>query len=368
MHELIMKSLGGQTTEAEEAQLRRWRASSSENEELYRSLTRLWALTGVAAPEWETAEPPIASLIAKAEAAGEVEHIRLYDAERMAPGAEKTSVTSGTDPKGEGTERPSRRLSTWRRWRALGMRAAVFVGLGIGLGLVGAGLRTGPEFLAASEVVTGVGEMTTVTLGDGSSIRLGPKSRLRLEDEDGQRMAWLDGRAFFGVHADASRPFVVKTSYGEARVFGTRFEVRTEEEEFRVLVVEGSVAVSAGGSEVHLSESEMSRSIGGSPPSREAVSDVFQQLDWLGNALVFQATPVDRAFQEIERRYGVEAVIEDPRISDLSVTAAFTGQSVEDVVRIICETVGAQCVLDGDRVRVGIAPVEAPAVGGVPVR
>jgi ferric-dicitrate binding protein FerR (iron transport regulator) len=71
MHELIIRSLGGNATEAEEAQLRHWRASSSENEVLYQSLRRLWALTGVAAPEWEPAEPSIDRLIAMAEVAKE---------------------------------------------------------------------------------------------------------------------------------------------------------------------------------------------------------------------------------------------------------------------------------------------------------
>lgn len=362
---MIIRSLGGRTTEIEEAQLRNWRASSSENEELYRSLARLWALTALAAPQWEPAAPDVATMVAEAEAARDAERVRPIGPSPIPLVAEGAEATSDARPSAGREERSSQGSGGWRRWSAVGIRAAALVGVGIGLGLVADTLRERPDFLAESEVVTGAGEMTTVSLGDGSSIRLGPMSRLRLADRDGQRMAWLEGRAFFGVHADATRPFVVKTSYGEARVFGTRFEVRTEEQEFRVLVVEGSVAVSAGGSEVQLSEFEMSRSTGGNRPSREAVPDVFQQLDWLGNAMVFQATPVDRAFQEIERRYGVEAVIEDPGIADLTVTAAFTGQSVEDVVRVICEIVGARCVLEGDRVRVGAPRGGAPLAEGV---
>ena len=225
--------------------------------------------------------------------------------------------------------------------------------VGFGIGALN-GEEEGPALLSGSEIVTGAGEMTTLTLGDGSSIRLGPQSKLRLSEVEDRRVAWLEGRAFFGIQADSTRPFVVRTAGGDAQVLGTRFEVRTEEE-FRVLVVDGNVAVSAGGAELRLSEGEMSRSVDGNRPSTERVEDVYAHLDWLGNAIVFQATPLERALREIERRHGVLVELRDPALADMTVTATFTGRPVDQVIFVLCEIMNTTCEIEGDTVRIGSA-------------
>lgn len=340
MDELIIRSLQGRSTDAEEVILQAWRAESPENERKYQEIARLWELTSAASPMWEGQVPSVSEL--------------------LGPESDDSAASSPAGIRGDSRGRvartvdqlPSRPSRLGRQQTRLFAAAAAIALIGFGIGVEMNSGRS--SFLSDSEIVTGAGEMTTLTLGDGSTVRLGPQSRLRLVEKGDQRVAQLDGRAFFGVESDPSRPFTVKTNYGDAEVSGTRFEVRSEEEEFRVLVVEGSVAVSAGGSEVRLSESQMSRSRKGGSPTTERVSDVFQHLDWLGNTLVFQATPVGRAFEEIERRYGVEIVIDDPSISRLTVTASFTGQSVDDVVQIICEIIGARCAADGETVRVSI--------------
>lgn len=341
MDDLIIRSLQGRTTPEEERRLRVWIGREAENDRRYRVLRRLWWLAGVAAPRREGEDiPDPAAIIARAEA--RLAHV----------GADRDAAPSG----GEGRPKVGS-PSPWRRRAVVGTLAAGLVAVGFGMGAL-SGEPDAPTLLSETEIVTGAGEMTTLSLGDGSSIRVGPQSRLRLSEEEGRRMAWLEGRAFFGVHADAQRPFTVKTSRGEAEVLGTRFEVRTEEE-FRVLVVDGSVSVSAGGAELQLSEGEMSRSVDGKRPSTERVADVYAYLDWLGNAIVFQATPFERALREIERRYGVDVSLEDPALGDMTVTATFTGRPVEQVIFVLCEIVNATCTIDEDRIRVGRAGVTA---------
>lgn len=352
MDDLIIRSLQGRTTPEEERRLRVWRGRDAENDRRYRALRGVWRIVGVAAPEREEDRPDPSAIIARAEAA-------LAHAGRDGDGA--STVPSGVAPlRGTGKDPgsvsdPSGPSSgpSWGRRAALGALAAGLVAVGFGVGAI-LGEREMPTLLSETEIVTGAGEMTTLSLGDGSSIRVGPQSRLRLSEEEGRRMAWLEGRAFFGVQADAERPFTVKTSRGEAEVLGTRFEVRTEEE-FRVLVVDGSVSVSAGGAELQLSEGEMSRSVAGEQPSTERVEDVYAYLDWLGNAIVFQATPFERALREIERRYDVQVSLEDPALADMTVTATFTGRPVEQVIFVLCEIVNATCMIDEDRIRVGRA-------------
>lgn len=341
VEELILRSFQGRLSRFEQERLRAWRASSEENEKTYQELREVWSVTGTASPSLDVAPPDFDSLMEAAEAA---EEKKASGSARSAP----ESAPKGVVPRersGMGTRAGPR----WLRRAAVGLMAAGLVGLGLGIGVLAGGDEQG--VFANGEIVTGAGEMTTVTLADGSSIRLGPESRLRLDQERDRRMAWLEGRAFFGVESDADRPFTVFTDQGEAVVLGTRFEVRTEEDEFRVLVVEGEVSVAADSSEVRITEGEMSRRTVGSGLSTERVDDVYQQLGWLGNATVFQATTLDRAIRELERRYGLEFTVADSSLLDMSVTAAFTGQPVEDVVVVICEIVGARCEMEENRVR-----------------
>jgi ferric-dicitrate binding protein FerR (iron transport regulator) len=225
----------------------------------------------------------------------------------------------------------------------------------LGFGLAGLG-RPGGEVSGAfsgSEVVTGAGEMTTVTLLDGSSIRIGPSSRLVLTGDSDGVVAHLTGRAFFAVHSNPSRSFRVISDHGTATVFGTRFEVRTEEEEFRVMVVEGRVRVnSTDGAEVYLLESEMSLSDGGAPPTKITVTDVYEQLDWMGNALVFQRTPLHRVAKEIERQFDIAVIVEAQELFETTVSVTFTDEELDDVIMVVCEIVGALCLIENDRVRI----------------
>jgi ferric-dicitrate binding protein FerR (iron transport regulator) len=145
----------------------------------------------------------------------------------------------------------------------------------------------------------------------------------------------------------------VISDHGTATVFGTRFEVRTEEEEFRVMVVEGRVRVnSTDGAEVYLLESEMSLSGGGAPPTKSRVTDVYEQLDWMGNALVFQRTPLHRVAKEIERQFDIAVIVEAQELFETTVSVTFTDEELDDVIMVVCEIVGALCLIENDRVRI----------------
>jgi transmembrane sensor len=195
--------------------------------------------------------------------------------------------------------------------------------------------------------------MTTVTLPGGTVARLGPNSTLRFpaEEAGSDQGVWLEGRAFFGVQPNPSRTFTVDTDFGEAVALGTRFEVRTEDDEFRVLVVQGLVRVSAAGAAVEIGPGGMASSASGSPPSAITVSDPEGELTWMGRTLVFRATPLSAAVAEIERRYDVDVEIADPTLASMEVTATFSGQPLDGVVLVLCQILNAECEMGGGQVR-----------------
>lgn len=363
MHDLIIRSLQGRTDPVEEETLRAWRDASEENEDSYRSLERLWSLTGRS------------SLMLVDGESSAVSRSAIFQERHSSPPVESEAPPALRGPqaplsKGLGdeyrdaviprrtraeheTHGPSRG-SLWRRHRLkAAVLAAFLVPMGLVLAMRSENRRANVQGSTPGEVVTGSGEMTTLTLLDGTNVRLGPLSRLRLSREGRNQVVELEGRAFFGVTTDPFRDFIVRTAFGEASALGTRFEVRSEEDELRVLVVEGSVRVSSGSVAAEVRAGEMSRSRPDEKPTTTRVDDVYTYLDWMGNTLVFHATPLERALDEVGRRYGLPIEIQESSLTKLTVTATFTDQSVNDVISVLCQIVRAECAVEEDRVRIG---------------
>ena len=331
--DLILRWLQGRASPGEARGLEQWRRADPANERRFSALEELWRITWVLdAPHDPRARPDPDDLITRA------------DCERRA------------ELKGPAREKPGPSVR-WGRHLAKVAIAAGIAAVGLGVGGLIATWRGDEAPLAANVITTGTGELTTVSLVDGTNIRVGPLSTLRFAQEGKDRVAYLEGKAFFGVHSDRGRRFRVRTAEGEAVVFGTRFEVSSENDELRVLVVDGTVRVSSGGAEADIRKGEMSRSRLGHPPSKRKVSDIYSYLDWMGNAVVFQNTPLKEAIQEIERRYHLDVRLDDPKLADLGITMTLNEEDEKDVILVLCEVVDAHCSIDGNRVLIaGKAP------------
>jgi len=301
MDELIIRDLQGHLTADEAQALTQWRRRSLDNERYYRSMERAWLCAEYIAPvAGERASAPIAP----------------------------------------------RAVSARRRLAGAAMAAAALLVLAVGLHA----LLDSHEPLMAMEFVTGRRETATVTLTDGTVVRLAPNSRLRVGDEGSLRVAWLEGHGFFAVARDAERSFVVRTSAGEALVLGTQFDVTVERGAMQVFVVEGRVEHWVGAHHVEVAAMELSRAEGDSAPEVSAVEDAKPLLSWMGEFLVFQATPLRTAAAELERRYGIEVHIADDDVAERTVSAWFSDEPLEQIVLIVCTAAEAQCSVEEDRV------------------
>jgi len=307
MEDILIRSLQGRTVVDEEALLDAWRRASPDHERRYQEVSSLWRMT-----------------------------------------ADRLAVGPATPPSARMVILRARRAARLkRRRRVSGAAAAAAIVLVTG-GILGSlllsrgGAAGGGNGGQYAEVTTGDGERTTIELRDGTAVRLGPNSTLRVLDGD-DPVVWLDGRAFFGVRPDSLRNFTVETPNGQARALGTRFEVFTEASELRVLVVEGNVRVTAGDTAVEVGEGLVTRSSAGGPPETTLAENVEEMLAWMGAALLFHDTRLDRVVSEIEFRYGVRVQLESPGLADIPVTATFTDQPLEGVLFVVCEITGAEC-------------------------
>lgn len=79
--------------------------------------------------------------------------------------------------------------------------------------------------------VSGTAEVRTVRLDDGSTATLGTDSAIAVDYGVGERrVRLLRGDAYFEVHRDTSRPFLVAAGDAQVTVLGTGFEVRLHQD------------------------------------------------------------------------------------------------------------------------------------------
>lgn len=345
VNQLIIQALKGECSNAELRELDAWRNASSDNERHYQDFVALWKLTE-GADDLAVRPPPDVGAIVREDVTARPRRTRVV---RLAH--DDTAARSGT------------RGGTWRkRWMMPSAAAAAVVVLAFGIWTVATSSfrpHAAPLALGADEFVTGTAEMATVSLRDGSVVRLAPNSRLQLSGTTEERGVALRGRAYFAVAPDEPRPFRIEAEAADVTVIGTRFDLQSEGDDLRLIVVEGSVQLSAGGRQVEVAAGEMSRVLGGTLVPTVSIPDIFSLVDWVGNFLAFQATPLAQAALEIEREYGVRVVITDDELARRTVTGWFSDKTLEEVLRIVCAIAAAQCTTDGNVVTV------APAAGGV---
>lgn len=324
MDDLILRALQHEITPADAARLDAWRRASPVNEAHYQAMARIWTTA-------EGVDP----LAARASAAPSLAQLRSHPA-RASPIP---------------IDRPRH---AWPRWVALTAAAAAllfFVGRWSGQPLPASG-----GGLSASEFTTDSQEMVTARLDDGSVVRLAPESRLRVDPGSRRREVWLDGEAYFAVARDTTRPFAVRTRAGTVEVLGTRFDLRVEGSELRLVVTEGEVALVSGPHRVLVKAGQVARAQEGGVPQVERVRTVAQVdslLAWNRGFLAFEDTPLHRVADELHRLYGVRVLLPDSALATRTVTAWFTNQDFHQVLSAVCRAVDAHCT-SGD----GVASIE----------
>lgn len=320
MDELILRHLEARTSDIEARSVQRWREAAPDNEQHYQSVRRVWDLTRPSAGP-VLPPPALEAVVAEAEVRRRRE-------------------------KGRGQRRAVLRSP----WTGYTLAAAAVAALALFTATGDREGERGPS-LTPVESASGVGDVMTMALSDGSVVRLARASSVEFPPDDASRRVLLEGRAFFAV-AEGPTPFVVRTRDGEVRVHGTRFEVQQDPGGLRVVVVEGAVTVESAGGSVELGAGDVAYVDGGRAP-RVVATDAWSLLEWDGGLLVFQETPLAAVADEIRRHFGRRVTLADMSLSQRRITAWFDDESLDEVVAAVCLVAGVRCSVDDDAVTVG---------------
>ncbi|MBB5940570.1 FecR domain-containing protein [Xanthomonas sp. 3307] len=218
---------------------------------------------------------------------------------------------------------------------ALGTAASVAVAAGLYLGLV-------PAAATAQAYRTEIGELRTVTLADGSQATLSSDSLLEASiGPQARRVVLQRGEAFFAVHKDPARPFVVQSGARRVVAVGTRFDVRQDRDALRVVVTEGMVRMedpdAADRTQAVLlpAGSIATADPQGARVHRTSIAEAERQLDWRQGYLSFDDVTLPHAVAEINRFNRRPLVLADPALHALRISGSVRWNDLEGFARLL---------------------------------
>lgn len=252
--------------------------------------------------------------------------------------------------------RPAPRIAVpARRWQPFALPAAAAAVLLIGGGLWWHSQQTGGYTsppAAAATFATAAGKRDSVRLADGTRVLLAPESRLTVAAGYGNtvREVELTGEAYFDVHHDAARPFLVRAGGAAIRDIGTTFTVRaTSGTEVRVAVTSGSVSVAAAdaapNAAVVLRPGDAATyATGQTLVQRGGAAE--PDTAWTNGRLVFREAPVSTVRAELRRWYGIDLQL-DSSFASRHLSMTVEGDSPDRVLEVIALTLGAKVERQG---------------------
>lgn len=209
------------------------------------------------------------------------------------------------------------------------------------------------------------GEQLRVTLTDGSRLLLDAQTQLIVSyTTDERRIALTEGRSFFEVSKDPSRPFYVSVNNTNVRAVGTSFSVGGEGGQVSVIVVEGQVEVSSKEprycySTVGCSENLVAGEKGIVSAANEIeVSrpvDVDRDVSWRHGRIILDQMSIADAVAEFQRYVERDVVFADPEIADMKVSGVFETSDFDAFLSATSQYFGLALDYDGARVVISVS-------------
>jgi transmembrane sensor len=195
-------------------------------------------------------------------------------------------------------------------------------------------------YLTPRSYETGIAERRVVALDDGSRISLDAATRVRVRFDGARRQLWLDqGRAKFDVARDPLRPFTVTAENRTVVATGTSFSVELLNQQVRVVLYEGHVAVLERGTTTGAEEPVRIAASAGEAtltPGHELIAaadtgaaattatvDPVRSLSWEAGQLTFDNEPMTTAIARINRYTDSPITLEDDLVRHMHVSGVF---------------------------------------------
>jgi ferric-dicitrate binding protein FerR (iron transport regulator) len=243
-------------------------------------------------------------------------------------------------------------------YTAIGIAAALVIGLFIGIYVTSLNSKTDPVYYAAHSPKGSVSEMI---LPDGSVIFLNADSKIRysIEGENGIREVFLTGEAWFEVAKNKEKPFVVHTPFYDVQVTGTQFNIKAydTDNEVTTTLEEGEVIIQS-------TESfKMAKNVILKPGEQIVLNKESKNLNiknvntkwftsWKDNKLIFVNMNLKDLIVLLDRKYGVEIDVKNNEILKLHFDGTIKNESIIEIMEIMKKTLPIDYKISGQKIEI----------------
>lgn len=195
-------------------------------------------------------------------------------------------------------------------------------------------------------------------LADGTRIQLNADTQVRTDVTRAQRTVMLEhGEAYFDVVHDAHRPFVVIAGNRRITDLGTKFSVRRDGDDVKVIVKEGRVRVDivdngpavapvyAVGGNVVVAKSDETL------VANASAKELDDQLSWRTDMLEFHQETLAEAAAQFNR-YNQRQIAVEGAARDIRIGGSFRADNVDVFVLLVRNALGLKVREDEDKITI----------------
>lgn len=189
-----------------------------------------------------------------------------------------------------------------------------------------------PASMSYRTFSTKIGERLDVTLEDGSRLSLDTDTTVKLRFMPRLRELALEkGQALFEVAKAPQRPFTVAVGDRTVTAYGTKFNIRRDQDTIAVALIKGSVGVRRRNASVpailvmHPNEQLVAK---GERQSLTRYANLDRIVSWKDGIVQFDNASVSYAVNEINRYLVTPIGLDDSRVGAIRISGSFpTGSS-----------------------------------------
>jgi len=182
-----------------------------------------------------------------------------------------------------------------------------------------------------ASIATRVGANREVILPDGSHVVLGGATAMRADYNTSRRIVLLNsGEAFFKVHPDHNRPFIVQTAAGDVTAIGTAFNIRTDDRALRVAVSDGVVEVTTATQPVRLRVGQQITFAAASGAAVVSIVDPHVVTAWTTGTLKFNNEPLDSVVAAVNRYSATRIELRGHALEQLRYTGTVVSGRIDE--------------------------------------
>lgn len=187
-----------------------------------------------------------------------------------------------------------------------------------------------------------VNQKQAITLADGSRVWINAGSELRYPKtfNGKKREVYLSGEAYFDIHHDTTKPFIIHTGDVLTKVLGTAFNIKEDKTKHtvQVTVTRGKVSVANGNKLLGVLSPNQQISFNTlKEEASQATVNAAAVIAWQQSDLYFEDVSFGEAIGRLQQHFHVKISFSNEKLKDCRFTGTSTnGEELDKILKVMC--------------------------------